>query len=120
MLLKDIIVTQVMGRKAASCEVTKQLVADINARAPTTLRELFDTITEEGQKLHLFSADCVRRGIPYLPFKRTEKEEKGNDAKKARQEGGGGSLTEKRTQCNTCGKYHLGTCDPNRAKGARR
>jgi len=118
-LLKDIIVNQVMGRKAASCEVTKQLVADINARAPTTLRELFDTITEEGQKLHLFSADCVRRGIPYLPFKRTEKDEKqGNEPKKTRQEGGGGSGTgEKRTQCNSCGKYHLGTCDPNRGKG---
>jgi hypothetical protein len=81
-LLKDIIVDQVMGRKAASCEVTKQLVADIKARAPSTLRELFDTITEEGQLLHTFAANCERRGIPFLPFKRTEKEEKGNDPKK--------------------------------------
>ena len=108
-----------MERKAASCEVTKQLVADIKARAPSTLRELFDTITEEGQKFHASAAECERRGIPFIPFKRTKKEDKSNDSKKSRQEGGGGSGIEKRTRCNSCGKYQLGTCDPSRASEAR-
>ena len=94
----------------------KQLVADIKARAPSNLLELIDAITDEGQLLHIFAVDCERRGIPFLPFKRTEKEEKGgNEQKKPRLEGGGGetSYKEKRTQCNSCGKYHLGACDPN-------
>ena len=116
-LLKDIILDDWMGKKQATCEVTKQLIADIKARAPSTLLELFDIMTEEGQRLHTFAVDCERRNIPFLPFKRTEKEDKGNEPKKARQEGGGGGAyikEEKRTQCPSCGKYHLGACDPNR------
>ena len=73
----------------------------------------------EGLKLHLFSVDCERRSIPFLPFKRTEKDAQGNESKKVRLEGGGGSnKEEKRTQCNSCGKYHLGICDPTRGKSS--
>ena len=75
----------------------------------------------EGHKLHLFSVDCERRSIAFLPYKRTEKDVQGNESKKARLEGGGGSnRDEKRTQCNSFGKYHLGTCDPNRGKGGEK
>jgi len=117
-LLKDIILDQLMGQKAATCEVTKQLIADIKAKAPSTIMELLDTITDEGIRLHSFAMDCARRGIPFLPFKRNiEKDEKGNDPKRTRQEGGGGSHQQERTKCSSCGKYHLGTCDPNRGKG---
>jgi hypothetical protein len=119
-LLMNIILDQIMGKKSATCDVTKQLVADIKARAPSNLLELIDAITDEGQLLHIVAVDCERRGIPFLPFKRTEKEEKGgNEHKKPRLEGGGGETNykEKRTQCNSCGKYHLGACDPNRGKG---
>ena len=114
-LLKDIILDQVMGRKASSCEVTRQLIADIKAKAPSTLIELLDTITDEGILLHTFAVDCERRGIPFLPFKRNvDKDDKGgNDPKKPRLEGGG----QTKTQCKTCGKYHLGHCDPNKNKG---
>jgi hypothetical protein len=114
-LLRDIIVEQIVGSRAAQCEVTKQLVADIKARAPTTMLELFDIITQEGQRLHVFAVDCERRGIPFLP-KRSDKDDKGNENKKARHDGGGGAVTETRTKCSSCGKYHLGTCDPNEEK----
>ena len=116
-LLKDIILDDWMGKKQATCETTRQLVADIKARAPSNLIELFDFRTEEGQRLQTFAVDWKRRNISFLPFKRTEKDEKGSDPKKSRQEGGGGGQyikDEKRTQCPTCGKYHLGACDPNR------
>ena len=67
----------------------------------------------------MFSVDCERRSIPFLPFKRTEKDAQGNESKKGRLEGGGGSnKEEKRTQCNSCGKYHLGICDPTRGKSS--
>lgn len=36
-LLKDIILDQIMGKKQATCDVTKQLISDIKARAPSSM-----------------------------------------------------------------------------------
>ena len=111
-LLQDAILDQVIGKHAKACDVTKDFIDSIKAKAPTNMEELFDTIAAEGESLHQFALRAERMSIPFLPF--TKQKEGGNfpttkDPLKSKDlvaKGGGNA----RKTCTTCGKLHEGVC----------